>query len=329
MTLLVFLSLLLVPVTALVAHLFAGWMRRASLGVHIREYGPNLHEKKGGTPTMGGVVVLFLWGISLCSLSLSGHLTSEGLVVFLSGFSFGTIGLVDDLISMGYRRSLGLRPWQQLLLGTAASAGLFFAFRGLLSPSLRVPFSTLTVSLSTIPSFLLAWIVFLATTNSMNLTDGLDGLASGVSILILLGFLALSPGRGLAATLLPLVAVLAGFLWVNGHPARLILGNVGSFFLGGVVSACALVTGTAFLLPLLAGVLVLEGASVIVQVLSLRLAGRRVFKISPLHHHFEHAEGIDYPYLLPTVEWPEPKITLRLWIVQGVCVGLALLAGRL
>ena len=326
---LVLLSLLVAPATAIAAHLFAGWMRRASLGQHIREYGPNLHEKKGGTPTMGGVVVLLFWGISLCSLPLSLRLSSEGLFVFLAGFSFGAIGLVDDLISMGYRRSLGLLPWQKLLLGTAASAGLFFAFRGLLCPPLRVPFSTLTLTLSTIPSFFLAWIVFLATTNCMNLTDGLDGLASGVSVIILLGFLALGPGGELRSVIVPLIACLIGFLWVNGHPARLFLGNVGSFFLGGVVAACALVSGTAFLLPLLAGVLVLEGSSVIIQVAYFRATGRRVFKIAPLHHHFEHAEGIDYSYWLPACEWPEPRITLRLWIVQTLCVGLAILAARL
>ena len=235
MTRLVLLSLLLVPATAIAAHLFAGWMRRAALGQHIREYGPNLHEKKGGTPTMGGVVVLLFWGIALCSLSLSRHLASEGLVIFLCGFCFGTIGLVDDLVSMGYRRSLGLRPWQKLLLGTAASVGLFFAFRELLSPPERVPFSALALSLPIVPSFLLAWIVFLATTNSMNLTDGLDGLASGVSIIILLGVLVLVPKWELASAVVPLVACLVGFLWVNGHPARLFMGNVGSFFLGGVV----------------------------------------------------------------------------------------------
>ena len=326
---LVALSLILVPVTALAAHLFAGWMRRASLGIHVREYGPNLHEKKGGTPTMGGVVIAALWGVTLGLIRLFGPLTTEAAFVFVAGLSFGAIGLLDDLISLGLRRSLGLRPWQNLLLGSAVSAALFLGFSALLQVPLRVPFSAVTLSLSSIPSFFLAWLVFLCTTNSMNLTDGLDGLASGVSILILAGFLVISPGAGLASALLPLGAILIGFLWVNGHPARLFLGNVGSFFLGGVVGACALVSGTAFLLPLLAGLLVLEGGSVVLQVASFRLTGQRVFKIAPLHHHFERAEGIDYPHFLPAVEWPEPKVTLRLWIVQGLFVGLAILAARL
>jgi phospho-N-acetylmuramoyl-pentapeptide-transferase len=326
---LVALSLGLVPATALAAHLFSSAMQRVALGQHIREYGPNLHEKKGGTPTMGGVVILVLWGVTLGLIRLFGPLTTEAAFVFVAGLSFGAIGLLDDLISLGLRRSLGLRPWQNLLLGSAVSAALFLSFSALLQVPLRVPFSAVTLSLSSIPNFLLAWLVFLCTTNSMNLTDGLDGLASGVSILILAGFLVISPGAGLASALLPLGAILVGFLWVNGHPARLFLGNVGSFFLGGVVGACALVSGTAFLLPLLAGLLVLEGSSVVLQVASFRLTGQRVFKIAPLHHHFERAEGIDYPYFLPAVEWPEPKVTLRLWIVQGLFVGLAILAARL
>jgi len=185
-----------------------------------------------------------------------------------------------------------------------------------------------TLSLPSIAFFFLAWAVFLATTNSINLTDGLDGLATGVSILILCGFLIIVPTREFAGVIFPLIAILAGFLWVNAYPARLFLGDVGSFALGGVVAGVALASGTALILPLLAGLLVLESGSVILQVSCYRLTGQRIFKMSPLHHHFEHAEGIDHPYFLPAAEWPEPKITLRLWIVQALFVGLAVLSGR-
>ncbi len=163
----------------------------------------------------------------------------------------------------------------------------------------------------------------------MNLTDGLDGLATGTTLLILCGYLLLFPSHAILPVILPLVGILVGFLWVNAYPAQLFLGDVGSFALGGVVAALALTSGTALILPLLAGLLVLEASSVILQVGYYRLTKRRIFKISPLHHHFEHAEGIDYPYLLPNVEWPEPKIVLRLWIVEGISVGLGLLAARL
>ena len=329
MVFLVGLCLLLIPVAALASQLFATAMRRASLGQRIREEGPSLHEKKGGTPTMGGIIILLLWGLSLPFLVRFDLLSLDGLFVFLAGLSFGAIGLLDDILSLRYHRSLGLSALQKVLLATGVAVILFFAFPQVIRTPLRVPFASLVVLPSLIPSFFLAWSVFLLTTNSMNLTDGLDGLATGVSILILCGYLALAPGRELVAVILPLIGVLVGFLWVNAYPARLFLGDIGSFALGGVVAGLALASGTALILPLLAGLLVLEAGSVILQVSSFRLTGRRIFKISPLHHHFEHAEGIDYSYLLPTVEWPEPKITLRLWILQGLFVGLGILAARL
>jgi phospho-N-acetylmuramoyl-pentapeptide-transferase len=168
----------------------------------------------------------------------------------------------------------------------------------------------------------------MATANSMNLTDGLDGLATGVSILILCGYLIFSLDGEFYWTIIPLLGILAGFLWVNAYPAQLFLGDVGAFALGGVVAAIALVSGTALILPLLAGLLVVESGSVILQVAYFKLTGRRIFKISPFHHHFEHTTGIDYAYLLPKLEWAEPKITIRLWILQVLFVGLAIIAAR-
>ncbi len=320
--------LLLVPVTAIASQCFASWMRRASLGQRIREEGPSLHEKKRGTPTLGGVVILLLWTICVPFLHSFGLFSLNGLFVFATGLSFGAVGLFDDLLSLRYQRSLGLSPSQKIMLVSAVSFALYFAFPHVGRTALQVPFASVSLPLSPIAFFFLAWAVYLWTTNSMNLTDGLDGLATGVSILILCGFLIIAPTRELVGVILPLIAILAGFLWVNAYPARLFLGDVGSFALGGVVAGVALASGTALILPLLAGLLILESGSVILQVSCYRLVGKRIFKVSPLHHHFEHAEGIDYPYFLPAVEWPEPKITVRLWIVQALFVGLAILAGR-
>jgi len=322
----VVLCLLLVPVTAIVAHLFAARMRRASLGQRIRKYGPHLHECKSGTPTMGGAVILLLWGICLPVLHHFQLLSREGLFIFLGGLLCGGIGLLDDLLSLQHKRSLGLSPPQKIILVTGLSTILFFLFPHAVRTPLHVPFSSLILSPSAILTFLLVLSVFLATTNSMNLTDGLDGLATGVTILILLGYLFLFPEQEFQNVILPLGGILIGFLWVNAYPAHLFLGDVGSFALGGAIASLAIVSGTALILPLLAGLLVLESGSVILQVCYYRLAKKRIFKISPLHHHFERAEGIDYSYLLPTVEWPEPKIVLRLWIVQAIFVGLGILA---
>lgn len=318
------LSFVLVPFGAIAASLFAGWMRRAALGQRIREYGPRLHEAKGGTPTMGGVVVLALWALATAVTAAFRSLSLGDLFVLFSGLAFGAVGLLDDLVSLRHRRSLGLRPMQKILLCTALSVMLFFAFRPVLDRPIAVPFSTLVLHLPSVARFLLVWGVFLAATNSVNLTDGLDGLASGAVLLALFGYLFVAPG--LSAIVLPLCAILLGFLWVNGHPARLFLGDVGAFGLGGALGAVALSSGTPLVLPLFGGLFAVEMASVILQIAALRVFGQRIFKISPLHHHFEHAEGVDYRHLLPTVEWPEEKIVLRLWIVQGMFVALGLLA---
>ena len=322
------LCLLLVPASALTSQLFAVCMRKTSLGQQIREEGPRVHRKKGGTPTVGGGVILLLWAICLPLLYWFGLLSSVGLYVFFAGLSFGAIGLLDDFLSLRHLRSLGLSPLQKIILVSAVSTALYFAFPYVSRAPLQVPFASVTLSLPPIAFFFLAWAVYLWTTNSMNLTDGLDGLATGVTILILCGFLVIAPTRELAGVILPLIAILTGFLWVNAHPAHLFLGDVGSFALGGVVAALALASGAVLILPLLAGLLVLESGSVILQVACFRLTGKRIFMISPLHHHFESAEGIRHSYLLPAVEWPEPKITLRLWIVQALFVGLGIFAAR-
>lgn len=319
-------TLLSVPVAAASAHFFAAMMRRASLGQQIRDYGPRLHEKKSGIPTMGGVVILLLWGLSLLIAHRVHPLSTGGLFVLASGLSFGAIGFLDDFLSLRRNRSLGLSPRQKILLSTIIAAVLFFAFPYVGRVPVQIPFSTLTFVLPVVPAFLLAWAVFLATTNGMNLTDGLDGLATGTTLIILFAYVFLFPGGTTTPVILPLIGILGGFLWVNAYPARLFLGDVGSFAMGGVVAGVAITSGTQLILPLLAGLLVLETSSVIIQVGYYRLTRKRIFKISPLHHHFEHAEGIDYSYLLPNVEWPEPKIVLRLWIVQGVCVGAGVLA---
>ncbi len=326
MPLIAALSLSLIVVGILSTGLFARMMRRASLGQRIRQYGPQLHESKSGTPTMGGVVIIVLWGIATLILSRAGHISHEGLFIFFSALSFGSIGLIDDLISQHHQRSLGLLARQKILISVIASLVLFFAFPALFHIPVRVPFSSLSLSLPRpLFFFLLCW-VFLSTTNSMNLTDGLDGLATGVAFIILAGFAIAFHDQETLATILPLMGILIGFMWINTHPARLFLGDVGAFTLGGAIGGATLVTGTALVLPLLAGILVLESISVIAQMTYYRFTGRRIFKIAPFHHHFEHADGIEYPYLLPKAEWQEGKIVTRFWIVQVLFTSLGLFA---
>jgi phospho-N-acetylmuramoyl-pentapeptide-transferase len=275
---------------------------------------------------MGGLIVLFLWAIVAVSFwPTVGWMRSIGFVLTAGALHAG-IGLLDDLWSLKHRRSLGLTASRKLLLGSLAAVVLFFLFRDVLSVPQRVPFSASTVVLPPVATFALLWISLLASTNSMNLADGLDGLAGGLAVLILTGLLALSPSRSSLVVVLPLLGALLGFLWVNVHPAALFLGDVGSFGLGGIVAAVSLCTGTTFYLPLVAGVLVLEAGSVIVQVGTYRMAGVRLLKMSPLHHHFEastHAQGT---HVLPAFEWQETKITARFWLVQALFVGIAVWA---
>lgn len=327
MTVALGIALFLVPAGAIGASLLSRWMRRAALGQHIRPEGPVLHERKAGTPTMGGAVILPLWGLSALLLAVTGNLPREGLFVLVCGFSCGAIGLVDDLLSQRRKRSLGLSPLLKVAIGSGVALFLALTFLDVVRQPLLLPFSSLALTLSPLAAISLAWAALLVTMNALNLTDGLDGLASGVALLSLGGLLALSPAS--ATVVLPLMGALGGFLWVNAHPARLFVGNVGAYALGGAIAGAAVAGGRTLFLPLVAGVPALETLSVVLQVASFRLCGRRIFKISPLHHHFEHAEGVDYPFLLPSWEVAEQKLTVRLWIVQGVLVGFALLATRL
>ncbi len=322
-------SLIVCPLTAFAAWRFARWMQQRSLGQPIRDEGPAHHQQKAGTPTMGGIVVLLLWAATAGILSLWVPFGAREGFVLASGFVMAAVGAADDFVKLGRRRSLGLSGWQKIGLTAVAATGLFFAFPSAIESILRVPFSGAVVALPQWALFLIVVVVFLAATNAVNFTDGLDGLAAGIVLLILGGFLVLAPNAADLALVLPLAGALGGFLWMNVHPAGLIMGDVGSFGLGGVLAAVALTQGTAFVFPLLAGVPVLEVLAVILQVTSLRVFGRRVFRMSPLHHHFEASPGAARrAHVLPACEWPETKVVVRFWIAQALFVGLALLAAR-
>ena len=328
MTAIVVVSLALLPISVVSCALFARTMRHRSLGQLVRETGPRSHAPKQGTPTMGGGVVLVLWILAVTALLPWWPETRRMGFVLASGAAFGGIGWLDDWLSIRKGCSKGLGVLQKLALSSFAAVGLFFLFRDIVSQPLATPFSTIELILPPIASGCLTWFVFLAATNSLNLADGLDGLGGGIAFLILCGLLVLCPDRGQLALVLPLLASLLGFLWMNAHPASLFLGDVGSFGIGGIIAALALGAGHAFLLPILAGVLVLEALSVFVQVILFRLRGVRVFKMAPLHHHFEASAAPEgRTCLLRGAEWPETHVTARLLIVQMLFVALALWAG--
>jgi phospho-N-acetylmuramoyl-pentapeptide-transferase len=310
-------------------------------GQRIREDGPHTHFEKMGTPTMGGVVVLLgLLVAYLVARATFGGFTAAGLSSVFAAVGFGAVGFLDDLIKVRNRRSLGL-SMSAKFIGTALVSVAFavlvvhFAVRGGTSTNLSFIRDT-GVHLG-IAYYVWAFAVLTSSSHAVNLTDGLDGLASGSSILVLSAFVFIAfwqfrhtcaaligsaatacyPIHGLELLDTAIVAAgtmgaVAGFLWWNAAPARIFMGDTGSLALGGLFGALALITNTQLLLVILGGLFVIEAASVILQVIAFRGFGRRLFRMSPIHHHFELAG------------WPEFTVIVRFWIIAGLCVAVGL-----
>lgn len=299
------------------------------------------HESKVGTPSMGGVAIIagVLAGYFLTHLLTWRPLTASGLLILFLMVGLGLVGMADDYLKIFKQRSTGLRA-RTKLVGQAVVA-FSFAFlsvqfpnsEGLTPASMAVSFLRDTSVVLPIAVFALwVWFLITATTNGVNLTDGLDGLATGAAILSFLAYVLISVwqyGQNCAfedttfcyATANPLdLAIISacaagatfGFLWWNTAPARIFMGDTGSLALGGAIAGLAVYTKTELLLPLTAGLFLITTLSVIAQVGSFKLTGRRVLRMAPLHHHFE------------MLGWPEIQIVVRFWIIQGMCIGVGL-----
>ncbi|HPW17409.1 MAG TPA: phospho-N-acetylmuramoyl-pentapeptide-transferase [Candidatus Aminicenantes bacterium] len=301
------------------------WLERRQIGQEIRADGPKAHYAKKGTPSMGGLIVI------LCTLAptlLWGNLANAYVqVAMLSMVLFGLVGLADDVLKVRRKRSLGLRPGQKILLqlGLAALVGLIFIWmgsRGQFSLYLSFPFFKTWVPY--LGWFYLPWIAFIlvGSSNAVNLADGLDGLAIGLTLISATALTALTyvaghalwsqylniPRVPLAAELTVFAGAFAGaclgFLWYNCHPAQVFMGDVGALSLGGTLAVVALLIKQEFLLFAVAGVFILEALSVLLQVSYFKLSrGKRIFKMAPLHHHFELSG------------WPEERVVIRFWIL--------------
>ncbi len=313
-------------VSTLLARAMVKLMSSREIGQYIRSWGPKVHEHKSGTPTMGGLAILGGLGAALLFLWFCFPGGRSHLILFALGtFGFGAVGLADDLLSMVKGKAKGLSPREKILIQLAVGLLLvYLTFRLLDRPNtLLLPFTSASLDLPPTLYYLLTVFILLGVVNSVNLTDGLDGLAGGASIMTVLAF-CLTGGSLEAPFFASLVGATLGFLWYNSYPADLFMGDSGAFALGGFLGAAGMVTRGEFFLPLFGGLFVLESLSVILQVSYYRLRGKRIFKISPLHHHFESAEGIDYEYLLPELTWEEPKITARLLIIHLGLAGVGL-----
>lgn len=299
------------------------------------------HEGKRGTPSMGGlaIIIAVLGGYFLTHLFTWRPVSISALLVLYLMVGLGLVGLADDYLKIFKQRSTGLRA-RTKLVGQAVVA-FSFAYLSVQFPdasgntaaSMAISFVRDTSIVLPLGLFLLwVWFLVTATTNGVNLTDGLDGLAVGAAIMSFLAYVLLAIwqyGQNCAfevsefcySTQNPLdLAMVAaatagasfGFLWFNTSPARIFMGDTGSLALGGGIAGLAVLTRTELLLPLLAGLFLVTTLSVIGQVGSYKLTGKRIFRMAPLHHHFE------------MLGWPEIQIVVRFWIIQGLCIGAGL-----
>lgn len=274
-------------VSVLVGPVLIPFLHKLKFGQEIREEGPSWHKKKSGTPTMGGFI--FIAGVLAATLFMARDTST--LIVLICAVGFGLIGFIDDFIKVILKRNLGLTALQKLALQIALAVAFVITLNalGLLHTDIILPFVKEPVNLGW---FYVAFAVFIMVgfVNAVNLTDGLDGLATSVTAVVSLFFAAVSLLAGnnsLAVFLVALTGGCLGFLIFNHYPAKVFMGDTGSLFLGGAVSAAAIVLKMPLILVIVGIIYVVEALSVMLQVASFKLTGKRIFKMSPIHHHFE------------------------------------------
>lgn len=289
------------------------FLKNLNLGQNIREEGPRSHLQKAGTPTMGGIfIIATIIGSSLITKHIYETKYIVGLIALVG---FGLVGFIDDYLKSKKGKNLGLRSWQKMLgiilvslfvIGYILGSGEILAtnkFLLMLKVDIPIVFALFGI-------FLLA-----GTSNAVNLTDGLDGLAAGTGAIafIAFSFLAVETEPAVSALCVIIATSLLAFLWFNGKPAQVFMGDVGSLAIGGALGTIALLIHKEINLVVIGGLFVAEALSVIIQVASFKLTGKRVFRMSPIHHHFE------------LLGWPEIKVVIRFWIIAAIFALLGLL----
>lgn len=303
--------------TVLLGPLCIPMLRRLKFGQQVRDDGPQSHLKKSGTPTMGGIIILLAMTVAFLKFSDRGW---AFWALLTASLGFGLVGFLDDFIKIAMKRSLGLTA-KQKLFGQLLVSIVFCVIihRMHLSTAVGVPGTDWSIDLGW-AYYILVVVIFFAATNAVNFTDGLDGLLSGTSALAFGAFaiVALEATQQQSAIFsAAVVGAVLGFLVYNAHPAKVFMGDSGSLGLGGGIGAVAILTKTELLLIVIGGVFVLEMLSVIIQVTSFKTRGKRVFKMSPIHHHFE------------LTGWSEWRVVTTFWFVGLVfaAIGLILYKG--
>lgn len=276
-----------VIVTLILGPITIPLLRRLKFGQNIREEGPKSHLKKAGTPTMGGI--MFILSTTIVMIIMSDSFTEKGVIALYSLIAFGFIGFLDDLLKILKKQSEGLKAWQKMILLLIVSGAFGYYSYVNLPHDIVIPFTDFKLHLGVLYVPFVIF-VYAAMTNAVNLTDGLDGLASTVSVLVLTFFGVLTfliKDYSLTMFSVALIAGLVGFLRFNAYPAKVFMGDTGSLAIGGAITTIAIISGYPLLIVIVGGIYVVEALSVIIQVTSFKLTGKRVFKMAPIHHHFE------------------------------------------
>lgn len=323
----VFLAVVVAMVACAV--LFPLWIRLLrvrNIGQQVRADGPQGHLVKQGTPTMGGVLILFVVAATYVGMGTYGRRSALALVALLA---CGLLGFVDDWSKVAHERSLGLSPRSKILWQVAIS--LIFGLLAVnwigISTDVSVPLTSYYIDFGVLTStfviagisvavpwlyLLLVFIMIGGTSNAVNLTDGLDGLAAGTVMIVTLAYAAIAFRQDrleVAFFAAAIAGACVGFLWYNSYPADIFMGDTGSLGLGAAIAALAILTKTELLFVLIGAIYIAETLSVILQVASYKLTKKRIFRMAPLHHHFE-MKG-----------WSETKVMVRFWIVTGIFAG--------
>lgn len=294
-------------ITVILSPILIPFLKRLKFGQSIREEGPKSHQKKSGTPTMGGIaIILSIVIATLVMIEKFAEPTVEIYLLLFVTIGFGLLGFLDDFIKVVKKRNLGLTSKQKLLGQIVISLIAFFILKHYdFSTSIEIPFTDVYFDLGWFYAlFIIFWLVGFS--NAVNLTDGLDGLVSGTAAIAFGAFAVLAWNQSqidVAIFSVAVVGALLGFLVFNAHPAKVFMGDTGSLALGGAIGAISILTKLELLLVIIGGIFVIETLSVILQVISFKTTGKRIFRMSPLHHHFELSG------------WSEWRIVVTFWAV--------------
>ncbi|OZU90408.1 phospho-N-acetylmuramoyl-pentapeptide-transferase [Virgibacillus indicus] len=305
-------------ITVLLSPIFIPFLRRLKFGQSIREEGPESHMKKTGTPTMGGLMIVF--SIIITSLIMAVKVSSAvgyelWLLIFVL-FGYGLLGFLDDFIKVVMKRNLGLTSKQKMLGQIVIALVFYFILRIQDFPTyIQIPGTNIQWELGWGYAILIIFML-VGASNAVNLTDGLDGLLAGTAAIAFGAFGILAwygfPESNVTIFALAAVGALLGFLVFNAHPAKVFMGDTGSLALGGAIAAVAILTKLEIILVIIGGVFVIETLSVIIQVVSFKTTGKRVFKMSPLHHHYE------------LLGWSEWRVVTTFWLIGLIFAALGI-----